>query len=525
MNETLAKQTIEILTQKGVEVFCVCSGGRAAPFIDILSKAKGLKILYFFEERSAAFFALGRAKRDGKPAAVITTSGTAVAELLPATIESHYSNVPLVLVTTDRPLGYGEKGSPQTLKNPLDILKSYTACSVSISETKDLKKIHWNPEKGSLHLNVAFDTPLLTKESPSFSFNANSIPSLYRKSQLNKEASLEIKNFFKQSKKPCLIVGELHQEELPHVENLLKDFSGLLYLEPLSQLSFLKNKLFSDENILFYGYKTQQIDGVIRLGGVPRNRFWRNLEKTPLPVLNLSSPPFYPGIKRTSLNQPLLEALPLIKPYLFNLKDSFTALKETDKEITKQWKDILEQHPFSEHHWIWKLQKSFPEKSKIFLGNSLPIRLWDKVSFKSKKWHSITGQGGVNGIDGLVSRFLGECMPSIENLALIGDLSLLYDMNSFWHAKNVPAWTIFVINNKGGQIFSQLFSNPHFLNTHAVSFFHLAKMWDLNYETYHQPSEFQFTHTSTSRIIEIHPNNKETQICFQSYDSLWKAYS
>ena len=103
----------------------------------------------FVDERSAAFFALGRIKRDGHPVAVITTSGTAAAELLPATVEAYYSGAPLVLITADRPARFRGTAAPQSIEQ-LGLFGVY-------AET-DFER--WN-RRAPLHINVEFDEPII----------------------------------------------------------------------------------------------------------------------------------------------------------------------------------------------------------------------------------------------------------------------------------------------------------------------------------------------------------------------------
>ena len=491
--------------------------------MEVLSHGKGLEVLFFFEERSAGFFALGRAKRDLRPTAVVTTSGTAVAELLPGVIESRYSGLPLVLITADRPAGYGEKGTPQTLKNPLQILKPYTARSLNISCKEDLLLKDWSADKGSLHLNTAFDEPLVEKPTAPVDFSPAPAPDIYPEP----ETSLQIPDsqwngFFQSVKRPLLLVGELSEKEAGDAQALLKDYPGAIFAEPLSRLGTLKNRLTSGENILSHGLKTKAIDGVIRLGGVPRVRFWKDLEKNSLPVLSLSSPPFWPGLKKPSLNSPLRESLKRLARSLSLLKPLDDGLRQTDKILSKKQLEVFKSYPLSEPHWMWRLRQSLPDTAKVFLGNSLPVRLWDRVSLDCDSQHSVTGQGGVNGIEGLVSRFLGECEPDRENWAFLGDLSALYDMSGFWisRERKIPPYTLVVINNFGGRIFSRLYSNPAFLNQHQLSFAPLAKMWGLDYEFYSHPRKFLFTPTRRPRLIEIQPDNQATEKCLQVCQSL-----
>ena len=139
-----ARRVIALARELGVEDFCVCGGSRNAPLIAVIDRA-----FSFVDERSAAFFALGRAKLTERPVAVITTSGTAVAELLPAAVEAHYSGVPLVLITADRPERYRGTGAPQAIEQE-GIFGVYASR---------------HPERwtrgGPLHINIEFDEPLI----------------------------------------------------------------------------------------------------------------------------------------------------------------------------------------------------------------------------------------------------------------------------------------------------------------------------------------------------------------------------
>src|SRR5687768_7476677 len=104
MNGALALQILKQLRTESVQEICICAGARNAPFVTLLAENPSwFKTYYFFEERSAAFFGVGRARATRKPIVILTTSGTAVGELLPATMEAFYSGLPLVLLTADRP--------------------------------------------------------------------------------------------------------------------------------------------------------------------------------------------------------------------------------------------------------------------------------------------------------------------------------------------------------------------------------------------------------------------------------------
>ncbi len=135
----------------------MCAGARNAPFVAALDGDPRFQVHSFFEERSAGFFALGRILDAGAPAAVITTSGTAAAELLPACIEAEYQGLPLIMVTADRPRRYRGTGAPQTIVQP-GLYSCYVGYEADIEGA-------WGgaiPEGVSrpVHLNVCFDEPL-----------------------------------------------------------------------------------------------------------------------------------------------------------------------------------------------------------------------------------------------------------------------------------------------------------------------------------------------------------------------------
>lgn len=150
-NLAFARALLDDLGRAGVTDFCVCSGSRNVPLIAALAEPAmaAARSYTFVDERSAAFFALGRIKRDRRPVAVVTTSGTAVAELLPAAIEAYYSGAPLVLVTADRPARFRSTGAPQSIEQP-GIFGIYAATTLE----------GWSRTM-PLHLNVEFDEPLI----------------------------------------------------------------------------------------------------------------------------------------------------------------------------------------------------------------------------------------------------------------------------------------------------------------------------------------------------------------------------
>jgi 2-succinyl-5-enolpyruvyl-6-hydroxy-3-cyclohexene-1-carboxylate synthase len=148
-NLDIARRLIDDVRAAGANEFCVCAGSRNSPLLAVLGSSDA-RLFSFVDERSAAFFALGRSKLHGNPVAVVTTSGTAVGEMLPAGIEAYYSGIPLILISADRPARFRGTGAPQSIEQ-LGLFGPYAETSLAT----------WTRAR-PLHLNIEFDEPLLT---------------------------------------------------------------------------------------------------------------------------------------------------------------------------------------------------------------------------------------------------------------------------------------------------------------------------------------------------------------------------
>ncbi|MFM8458313.1 MAG: thiamine pyrophosphate-binding protein, partial [Chthoniobacterales bacterium] len=156
-NSLLAAEVLSVLRGAGVRTLVVCPGGRNAPLVLCADASRdAFEVLNFFEERSAGFFALGRIRRDNRPVAVVTTSGTAAAELLPAMLEAAHGGWPLIAVTADRPRRLRGTGAPQTIDQP----PLFAAARIPVIDI-DAPGQLTNLPQGAVHLNVCFDEPLV----------------------------------------------------------------------------------------------------------------------------------------------------------------------------------------------------------------------------------------------------------------------------------------------------------------------------------------------------------------------------
>lgn len=521
-NRRAIDKILKSLFDQGVREFCVCPGARNAPIVTGLkdfSKKLNIKIYYFFEERSASFFALGRIQRTFLPVAVVTTSGTAVAELLPATMEAFYSDYPLILLTADRPRRYRGSGAPQTAEQA-ELFGIYTPLRFDFEAEESFELPFSSPSSSSpfpvskpIHINICFDEPLLDH------------PPLER-SSLVKTTNRNSSSI----RYPFVIVGGLRPSQRKRVLETLLKWRAPVYLESLSGLREEKQLKsfqihFADRLIERSYSSSYPIDGIIRIGAVPTLRFWRDLDTLypELSVLSYSSQPFS-GLGRPSQLFHLPETefkIPLEFQNQFTL-DSKKWI-ENDFQRLERLQRILEKEPHSEPSLIASLSRQIPIGARIFIGNSLPIREWDLTATRDQRNYVLGANRGLNGIDGQMSTFFGFSEENSENWCLLGDLTALYDLSAPWIIEQLKKTKIqlVIINNKGGKIFSRMFSDPEFQNQHQLCFEPWAKFWNFSFESWTQiPNLKQAEKLGRSSVIELLPDESATQRFWNAYHQI-----
>jgi len=519
-NMELAGKVIQELVHTGVREFVLCAGARNSPLVHILEENKNLKVYTFFEERSAGFFALGRIASTRRPVAVVTTSGTAVAELLPAAVEGTYSSLPLIMVTADRPKHYRGTGAPQTIEQ-VGIFSYYNEVALDIDAENShvsFKSLSW---KKPIHVNVCFEEPLIDGPVPKIDSSVSERTKL--PGQLPLGTLKEMENFLN-TRKPLVLVGILPEKAYGTVLEFLKQYKAPVYCEGISCLrghpDIKDIEIRSGEQMLHRVLKSQLCDSILRIGGVPTARVWRDLEDKykDIPVFSVSFN-HYTGLSREVQHVNSLDLLSQVEfsyPHRENVK-----LNIEDRTRAETVRALLAKYPESEQGLIYSLSQRMAGAS-IYLGNSLPIREWDSCSSHDCIPLRVAANRGANGIDGQISTFLGWAHPSVENWCLVGDLTTLYDLSSLWATSQIDArkLRIVVINNGGGQIFSRMFKKEIFINKHQISFESWAKMWNWSYQEWHNiPVNMDL---SDRQIIELRPHWEQTQEFTKEYESLWR---
>src|SRR5438552_12163681 len=306
------------------------------------------------------------------------------------------------------------------------------------------------------------------------------------------------------SERPLVLAGGLAPSDRERVREFALRLNAPIFAEPMSGLRedpALADILIRNERMLTRG----GFDSVIRIGNVPTLRFWRDLEETQrdLRIIHYSALPFV-GLSRGEVRS--IGELPNCRPHP---RDE--AFFERDRKMAVQFARILDQEPKSELTMIRALSLQIPRASRVYLGNSLPIREWDLAATREPRGFVMEANRGANGIDGQLSTFFGWCQGD-KNWCIIGDLTALYDANAPWIVPQLDAkFEIVIINNGGGRIFGRVPSlrrmDPSVRerlveNTHSLQFEQWSAMWNI-------------------QIQELRPDPHASRSVWEKYDALW----
>lgn len=410
--------------------------------------------LFELDERIASFKALGSAKVTGLTAAVCTTSGTAVSECISAMLEAYYSDLPLVLITGDRPKKQHGTGAPQTLDHE-SLTRSCRRSYFEIS-AEELPGFEVENPLFPLHINVIVDDTTA---------HAGAV-------KRSKDPQ-EFEKFLATCKAPLFLFSHESKSMRPFVERFKK--SGLpFYAETLSCAHDLSPIRYEAQ--LLELFRSGAFDTVIRVGHTPLSKVWRLLETRILPVLSFDSRDLSALSYGTLVAKSSRELLD--DEQWWKALDGMQAFAPMKNIKDDSFLDGLKRkYPRSEISLMSKIHDLLPENATVYLGNSLVIRNFEIVQRRSFKVHA---NRGVNGIDGQLSTAIGMATSmDTELYCLLGDLTLRYDLSAL--ADFPPNLRLIVINNRGGRIFESLGLDARIILPHESDFREDAQIRNLSY--------------------------------------------
>ncbi len=514
----------------------ISPGSRNVPLAIGFASNKKFKCYSIVDERSAAFFALGLSQKSKKPTILICTSGSALLNYYPAVAEAYYSEIPLIILSADRPEYKINIGDGQTInqsnvfeKNILysnslkqdcshateEIIKSNLQKIVNdkadFSKIEKLQKsIQKNNEEiieiafnlsinkmQPVHLNVPMEEPL-------YEFNDSPSISVKVKKKTEKRLSLtDLDNFYKainKASKIMILIGVSDGNILSKksIQKINSCSSIIVMKEQTSNVfdeSFISNidrligpiELQSNSDSVFDELSPEI---VISLGGMIVSKKIKSFLRNYKPQKhfhignNISKDSFYSGVKhiKTTANK-FFENIDLNKSDS-RYFEKWNQLDNSKLDLHNRYMKVIN---FSDLKVFEILTNWIPKKYNIQVANSTPIRYFQLFDLKNK--NMMFANRGTSGIDGSTSTAIGSSMQNESPVLLVtGDLSFFYDVNALWN-KHIPKnFRIIIINNSGGGIFkilpgfkeNNLFSE--FIETqHNLSARLIAKMFNFNY--------------------------------------------
>lgn len=532
------------LVQTGITEVVVSPGSRSTPMAMVMAEHPDLKLHIHVDERSAAFFALGIAKILKKPVAILCTSGTAAANYYPAIVEAHYSRVPLIVLTADRPHELRDVGAPQAIdqnrlyghhvkwfaemalpENTVEMLRYVrTVCARAAA-------VATQAPAGPVHLNFPFREPLIPKMDEEL-FQVTERPNRYVNIQMgelaiDEESFKEIADNVQKYKNGIIICGQMDDERFtPAVISLAKHLNFPILADPLSQLrsgDHSKELIIETYDTFLRNEDAKQFlkpDIVIRFGAMPISKalmiFLKENHASTQYVVDGGAGWRDPAFLSTNMvycNETKFceELISFVsdrseKSY----QDKWIRINSLTKENLSPLRDTKE---LNESRLFYQLADMLPEGATLFVGNSMPIRDLDSFFHSNQKSIRIMANRGANGIDGTVSTALGAALYTKSLYLILGDLTFFHDLNGLLAAKlyDIPIHII-VINNNGGGIFSFLPQSEHPKNFELL----FGTPLNLDFELAVRMYNGSLTHISDwdhfSTLMESAPMNKGLQV-------------
>ena len=541
----LAQLVIAACHQFEIDTVVISPGSRNAPLTVGFSNHKDFKTISLVDERSAAFFALGIAQQTKRPVAVLCTSGSALLNYYPAIAEAFYSNIPLVVISADRPKHLIDIGDGQTIRQE-NVFENHILFSANLIENPRFKARNSQllvealqvatSNQGPVHINVPFDEPLYetVKTLENFHFPHISMSSVDN-SHVNYSFFGDVWNA---AKKKIILVGVNYPDEkINELMHFYADDSSVLILTETTSNLHHKNVVDAIDQLIFSlsdaEFKALQPEVLITFGGMV-------ISKKVKQFLRKYPPKHHWDIDSKKATNTFFCLTEFIQQDPIAFFETFH--KQVNKVATdyqQKWLRLRDEKRAKHHGYLSTIEhsdfkvfeqvlESIPAHSNLQVSNSAIIRY--AQLFSIKKSINVFCNRGTSGIDGSTSTAIGAAFSSEKQTVFVtGDLSFFYDSNALWNA-HIPAnFRIIIINNSGGGIFkiipgpSTTNATAYFETPHCLTAENLCKMHGFDYQvaatTENVQNELQgfYTPSEKPKILEIFTPSAKNNLVLTAY--------
>ncbi len=484
----LVDQLVEICAARGIHDWILAPGSRSAPLTVALTRHAAMRCRLIFDERAAAYVALGLAQQLRTPVGLVCTSGTAAVNFAPAVVEAFYQGVPLLVLTADRPPEWIDQQDNQAIHQndlyaphiragftlPLDDGKPDTRWFVAriVANAIDTAQ-GWEP--GPVHINVPLREPLYTplqSEPPVKAATPVAPPrALASRPQLDEGAWQELLDQWHGASRKLIVAGMHPADSCLHaaLASLASDPSVAIFadvtanLHPLPCVPLHADAILGTRDAATLNRLRPEL--VVNFGGQVTSKNVKSLLRgSDLKALwhvrpNIVAPDTYQALSHVVPMAPAeflgqLAARSGQPPAASDAgyQADWAAL---DTQAAAVLDRLLAEAPFNEFAAVYHVLSALPPGSLLQAGNSMPIRYINLLGLQTGHHPvQVNGNRGTSGIDGTVSTTVGAAMSTQALTTLIvGDLGFFYDRNGLWHRHLPPNLRIVVLNNHGGGIF------------------------------------------------------------------------
>ncbi len=565
LNRLWAELIVEELVRCGVQCFCLAPGSRSTPLVTAVAAHPNARAVMHYDERGTAFFALGYGRATRRPAAWITTSGTALANGFPAVVEAATDGVPMLLLTADRPPELRQTGANQTI-DQVKPFGGYVRWFFDLpTPTKDIdpamvlttvdQAVHRarRAPQGPVHLNCMFREPLAPLPDGGAYGGYVAGLTAWRNGhepytryvegarQVDRGAVERLAAWLRGTERGLVVAGRLatrvEGEAAARLAGtlgwpLLPDVGAQVRLGNPSAIAYFDLLLGDD------GFAAAHApEAVLHVGGRPTSkRLAQWLARCrPQPYVVVNADP--------SRLDPHHHATDRLEADVTAFCDALAGVVEREKSDSTwlaSWRTASakvgraldaffdEAEGLTEPGVARLVSRAISEGHGLVLASSMPVRDADAFAAADGPAAPVAANRGASGIDGTVATAAGfsEGLGRPVTL-LIGDLALLHDLNALALLRERPVVAV-VLNNDGGGIFHFLpiaehkeVFEPYFGTPHGLTFEHAARLFGLDYHPPTTLQEFREVYRAacaqpTGAIIEVRTERAANHMIHQA---------
>ena len=545
----LAQIVISACHQYHIDTVVISPGSRNAPLTVGFSNHSAFKTMSVVDERCAAFFALGIAQQTKKPVAILCSSGSALLNYYPAIAEAFYSNIPLVVISADRPKHLIDIGDGQTIRQE-NVFKNHILFSANLLEGDVHNETNINlmseslqivtSQKGPVHINVPFDEPLYetVDEMKDFLFPIIT-PNIAEKLPLDFQYLSEIWNA--SAKKMILVGANYPNKELQVLLNEFeKDTSVIILTESTSNIA-AEDTINSIDKLIFPFTDTEfnafKPEVLLTFGGMVVSKKIKQFLRKKQPKHHWH----IDALKAMNTYHCLTE---YIQESPVDFLPKLLGAQSVDSDYQQKWLSEKEKRSQKHSGYLNKIEfsdlkvfecilETIPENSQLQLSNSSIVRY--AQLFDVNNTLSVFCNRGTSGIDGSTSTAIGAAYAfSNQTVFVTGDLSFFYDSNGLWNNHIPNNFRIIVVNNAGGGIF-RFIPGPkttnaldYFETPHQLTAEHLCKMHQLEYSFARGLTELKielnkfYATSDQPKILEVFTDKEVNEKVLKEYFNFLK---